>query len=58
MQVLVTGSKGFIGKNLVIELAQLDSIRIDTHDRDDDLLLLESKINKGTSFRITFPLSD
>jgi|SaaInlV_165m_DNA_2_1040747.scaffolds.fasta_scaffold22205_2 UDP-2-acetamido-2,6-beta-L-arabino-hexul-4-ose reductase len=47
MQVLVTGSKGFIGKNLVIELAQLDSIRIDTHDRDDDLLLLESKINKA-----------
>lgn len=44
MQILVTGSKGFIGKNLVTELSQSESYQIDTFDRDDDILSLKSKI--------------
>lgn len=44
MQILVTGSKGFIGKNLVTQLSQSESYQIDTFDRDDDILTLESKI--------------
>jgi len=44
MQILVTGSKGFIGKNLVTELSKSHTYKIDTFDRDDDVISLESKI--------------
>ena len=44
MQILVTGSKGFIGQNLVTELLQSKSYTVDSFNRDDDASLLDSKI--------------
>lgn len=37
MRVLVTGSKGFIGKNLVVRLGELSGYEIVRFDRDDNL---------------------
>lgn len=36
MRVLVTGSRGFIGKNLCVHLAQRDMFHVATFDRGDD----------------------
>ena len=47
MQILITGSQGFIGQNLVIELLKYQSYEIDTFDRDDDISVLENKISKA-----------
>lgn len=47
VQILVTGSRGFIGKNLVTELSSCNSYEIDTYDRGDDFLRLEEKIKKA-----------
>ena len=47
MQILITGSKGFIGQNLVTELLHSNSYKVDTFNRDDDISLLESKITQA-----------
>ena len=47
MQILVTGSQGFIGKNLVTELLQSQSYKVDTFNRDDVTSSLEPKIIKA-----------
>jgi UDP-2-acetamido-2,6-beta-L-arabino-hexul-4-ose reductase len=44
MQLLVTGSKGFIGKNLLVELSSNKSYTIDSFNRGDSFDALESKI--------------
>ncbi len=36
MKVLVTGSRGFIGKNLIHHLKELSLEKIYTYDRDED----------------------
>ena len=47
MQILVTGSQGFIGQNLVTELLQLQSYTVDSFNRDDAESSLEPKIIKA-----------
>ena len=42
--ILVTGSKGFIGKNLLVELSSVDSYKVDTFNRGESFEILESKI--------------
>jgi len=44
MQILVTGSKGFIGQNLMVELSSIEAYAVDTFDRGDSLEMLKSKI--------------
>jgi len=44
MHVLVTGSEGFIGKNLVITLEKIPGYKVSTFNRDDDLEKIDSKI--------------
>jgi len=44
MQVLVTGSRGFIGKNLLECLGRMDGIKVDVFNRDDALSSLEPKV--------------
>ena len=41
MKVLITGSKGFVGKNLVSTLEYLENFEILTFDRNDDESLLD-----------------
>lgn len=43
--VLVTGSKGFIGQNLVVKLKELKEIKINTFNSKDDLCTLEKYIH-------------
>lgn len=45
--ILVTGSNGFIGKNLLERLGRLDDISIDTFTRDHTLSELEQKVSKA-----------
>lgn len=45
MKVLVTGSHGFIAKNLRAHLSERNEIEVVTFSRDDDLGLLGSKLN-------------
>jgi UDP-2-acetamido-2,6-beta-L-arabino-hexul-4-ose reductase len=47
MKVLVTGSKGFIGKNLCLALAEADELEILTFDRGDLLDSLEECVNQA-----------
>ncbi|MDC1484773.1 NAD-dependent epimerase/dehydratase family protein, partial [Gammaproteobacteria bacterium] len=47
MHVLITGSKGFIGKNLVVELSSIETYSFDTFDRGDSFEMLESKIRQA-----------
>ena len=46
MEVLVTGSSGFIGKNLLERLSRIENIKIHTFDIEDKLEDLEKKIDK------------
>lgn len=46
MEVLVTGSKGFIGKNLIERLGRIENVNIHSFDKDDSFEDLEKKINK------------
>lgn len=46
MKVLVTGAKGFIGKNLVARLKYEDDVEITEFDADDDLNEMLSNIDK------------
>jgi UDP-2-acetamido-2,6-beta-L-arabino-hexul-4-ose reductase len=45
MKVLVTGSNGFVGKNLLVRLSELD-IDYDTFTRKDDLSVLAEKVQR------------
>ena len=42
--ILVTGSSGFVGKNLIAELEKLDGINILTFDIEDNILTLEKHV--------------
>ncbi|MEO1953325.1 MAG: NAD-dependent epimerase/dehydratase family protein [Campylobacterales bacterium] len=46
MHVLVTGSKGFIGKNLIDRLTHIKGISIETFDKDNTIDELSQKISK------------
>ena len=46
MEVLVTGSSGFIGKNLLERLSRIENIKIHTFDIEDKLEDLEKKMDK------------
>ncbi|MBQ8902106.1 MAG: NAD-dependent epimerase/dehydratase family protein [Bacilli bacterium] len=45
MKVLVTGSKGFIGKNLISHLQEIENVEIITFDIDDSFAKIEENIN-------------
>jgi UDP-2-acetamido-2,6-beta-L-arabino-hexul-4-ose reductase len=45
--VLVTGSEGFIGKNLVTKLKEAKNISINTFNRDTDILLLDKYLKRA-----------
>mgnify|MGYP004570028003 FL=1 len=45
MKVLVTGSNGFIGKNLISHLQECKDIEIVTYDIEDDFSKIESNID-------------
>ena len=45
MKVLITGANGFIGKNLVSHLQELDNIEIIKFDKNDDFKVIEDSIN-------------
>lgn len=47
MRVLVTGSKGFIAKNILEYLRRMVSIKIDTFSRDDKLSSLKAKVEEA-----------
>lgn len=44
MEVLVTGSNGFIGKNLLERLSRMEDVIVSTFSREDDIASLESKV--------------
>ena len=44
MKVLVTGSNGFIGKNLLERLGRMEEVSVETFDRNDALDTLASKV--------------
>lgn len=44
MRILVTGSRGFVGKNLVVRLSELPAIEVLRFDRDDALSALADKV--------------
>ena len=45
MEVLVTGSNGFIGKNLLERLSRIENIKVHTFDIEDKIEDLEKKID-------------
>lgn len=45
MKVLITGSKGFIGKNLISHLQEEENIEIITYDINDDFYKIENNID-------------
>ena len=45
--VLVTGSKGFIGKNLITRLQELDNIVIKSFDKDDTIDILKKYLRES-----------
>jgi len=47
MQVLVTGSRGFIGKNILECLGRMDDITVDVFDRNDTFESLEEKVTNS-----------
>ena len=46
MEVLVTGSSGFIGKNLLERLSRIENIKVNTFDIEDKLEDIEKYIDK------------
>ncbi len=46
MKVLITGSEGFIGKNLKSRLNEMEDIEIITFDKDDNFSKIENNINE------------
>ena len=55
MKVLVTGSKGFIGKNLLERLGRMNDVEIVTFSKDDAIESLASKI---TDINFIFHLAE
>jgi UDP-2-acetamido-2,6-beta-L-arabino-hexul-4-ose reductase len=47
MRVLVTGSQGFIGKNLVVRLRELPGYEVVTFERGDGLSTLAAKVSQA-----------
>ena len=47
MKVLVTGSSGFIGKNLLERLGRMEDISVETFDSNDPLDLLTLKVSEA-----------
>lgn len=47
MQVLVTGSNGFIGKNLLERLSRIEDVVVATFGREDTLKSLETKVQEA-----------
>lgn len=47
MKVLITGSNGFIGKNLKLTLSEMNGFEVIAHDRGDLLESLEAKVNQS-----------
>lgn len=47
MQVLITGSHGFIGKNLLERLSRVDDVRVSTFNREDTLEALDGKVQEA-----------
>jgi UDP-2-acetamido-2,6-beta-L-arabino-hexul-4-ose reductase len=47
MQVLVTGSKGFIGKNLLERLGRMEGVTLLAFDREDSEQSLEEKVEQA-----------
>ncbi len=45
--VLVTGSNGFLGKNLVVALRRRDDVRLITYDVDDERIVLEEALREA-----------
>jgi len=45
--VLVTGSEGFIGKNLIVRLQELDNVAIKSFDKDDDINTLKKYLQES-----------
>ncbi|WP_126455623.1 UDP-2-acetamido-2,6-beta-L-arabino-hexul-4-ose reductase [Sulfuriflexus mobilis] len=46
MRVLVTGSRGFIGKNLVVRLGELSGFEVEQFSREDELSALSEKVQR------------
>ncbi len=46
-QLLITGSNGFIGKNLKLRLYELKKYKVDTFDKDDKINSLQSLVKKA-----------
>lgn len=49
MKVIITGSNGFIGKNLVSHMQEMSNIELIKFDKDDDFQIIKDNI-KDTSF--------
>jgi UDP-2-acetamido-2,6-beta-L-arabino-hexul-4-ose reductase len=47
MRVLVTGSRGFVGKNLIVRLGEISSFDILRFDRDDSMSTLAAKVSQA-----------
>ncbi len=45
--ILVTGSEGFIGKNLIVRLQKLDDIEIKSFDKDDNIEILKKYLRES-----------
>ena len=45
--VLVTGSEGFIGKNLIVRLEELNSVAIKSFDKEDDIETLKKYLQES-----------
>ena len=45
--ILVTGSEGFIGKNLIVRLQELDNITIKSFDKDDNIDTLKKYLKES-----------
>lgn len=46
MKVLVTGSEGFIGRNLIVHLSEIKDVEVITYDKDDSFDKIISSIDK------------
>jgi len=47
MQVLVTGSNGFMAKNLLERLSRIEDVNVDTFDKNDTIDTLVSKVGQS-----------
>ena len=45
--ILVSGSEGFIGKNLIVRLQELDNVVIKSFDKDDDINTLKKYLQES-----------